>query len=135
MSAQNRRKFIATSFIAATGMASCAQIPILKKRSGIIHHVFFWLKNSESQTDKEQLIKGLETLRKIETVKQLFIGVPASTEQRGVIDNSYSVSELIFFDDLEGEKIYQQHSIHQQFIKENAHLWDKVVVYDVDIKQ
>ena len=135
MSAQNRRKFITTTFIAATGMASCAQIPIYKERSGIIHHVFFWLKNPASQQDKKQLINGLEKLRKIETVKSLFIGVPAATEQRGVIDNSYSVSELMLFDDLEGEKIYQQHPIHQQFIKDNAHLWDKVVVYDVDIKQ
>jgi hypothetical protein len=135
MTAQNRRKFITTTFVAATGMATCKAISVSKEKAGIIHHVLFWLKNPASLQDKEQLMKGLETLRKIETVKQLFIGVPASTEQRDVIDNSYHVSELMFFDDLEGQEIYQQHPVHQQFIKDNSHLWEKVVVYDVEVKQ
>ena len=135
MADQNRRNFLTTTLMAAAGMATYNHIPLTKEKAGIIHHVLFWLKNPASQNDKEQLIKGLESLRKIETVKKLFIGVPASTEQRDVIDNSYHVSELMFFDDLEGQEIYQQHPVHQQFIKENLHLWEKVVVYDVEVKQ
>ncbi|MGI8601302.1 MAG: Dabb family protein [Chitinophagaceae bacterium] len=135
MADQNRRNFLTTTLMVAAGMATYNPIPLIKKKAGIIHHVLFWLKNPSSQQDKEQLIKGLETLRKIETVKKLYIGVPASTEQRDVIDKSYHVSELMFFDDLKGQEIYQQHPVHQQFIKENLHLWEKVVVYDVEVKQ
>jgi len=36
----------------------------------------------------------------------------------------------MFFDDARGEKIYQDHPIHQKFIEEHSHLWSKVVVYD-----
>ncbi len=61
----------------------------------------------------------------------IHVGIPASTEKRDVVDNSYHVSELMFFDTLEGQKTYQDHPIHQQFIKDHSMLWDKVVVYDV----
>ena len=94
------------------------------------HHVFFWLKNPGSSEDLQQLIAGLQTLKAIETVRQLYIGVPASSEQRDVVDGSFSASELIFFDNPEGEKIYQVHPIHEAFIKNCSHLWQKVVVYD-----
>jgi hypothetical protein len=76
-------------------------------------------------------LNGLRTLRGIETVRDIRIGVPASTEKRDVVDNSYSASELLFFDDLAGQKVYQDHPIHQKFIADCAHLWDRVVVYDV----
>lgn len=96
----------------------------------VIHHVFFWLKNPGSKTDITELLEGLQTLKDIETVRKFYIGIPANTEKRDVIDASYSASELLFFDDLEGQEIYQSHEIHQRFIKNCSHLWDKVKVYD-----
>jgi hypothetical protein len=72
----------------------------------------------------------LETLRKIETVRKLYIGVPASTEKRDVVDNSYHASELMFFDDLAGQKVYQDHPIHKKFVDDCSNLWEKVIVYD-----
>ncbi|MBT1703232.1 Dabb family protein, partial [Chryseosolibacter indicus] len=72
----------------------------------------------------------LKTLRKIETIKKLHIGVPASTEKRDVVDNSYHVSELMFFDDVAGQNVYQEHPIHKKFVADCSHLWEKVVVYD-----
>ncbi|MEJ0033550.1 MAG: Dabb family protein [Bacteroidota bacterium] len=77
------------------------------------------------------MVAGVKTLKKIETIKMIHVGIPASTEKRDVVDNSYHVSELMFFDTLEGQKTYQDHPIHQQFIKDHSMLWDKVVVYDV----
>lgn len=96
----------------------------------IIHHVFFWLKNPSSKKDLEQLIEGVKSLAEIETIRDIHIGIPASTEQRSVIDSSYSVSELLIFDDLEGQKQYQDHPIHKKFIENCSGLWEKVVVYD-----
>lgn len=102
----------------------------LKNKKQLAHHVFFWLKNRDSKEDLNKLIAGLQTLEKIESVRGLHIGIPAPTEKRAVIDASYSASELIFFDDIEGQNIYQEHPIHKKFIEQCSHLWEKVVVYD-----
>jgi hypothetical protein len=96
----------------------------------LIHHVFFWLKNPGSAQDRAALIAGLETLHGIELIKHLHIGLPASTEQREVVDNSFDVSELMVFDSLEAQAAYQDHPVHHAFIERCAPLWDRVVVYD-----
>ncbi len=96
----------------------------------IIHHVFFWLKNPSSKEDLAKLLAGLQTLKNISTVRKIYIGVPAATEDRTVVDSSYSASELLFFDDLAGQETYQVDPVHQQFIADCSHLWEKVVVYD-----
>ena len=81
----------------------------------IVNHVFFWLKRPDSKEDLEQLIAGIRGLAAIETVRGIHIGVPASTEKREVVDNSYSASEILYFDDLEGQAAYQVHPLHQAF--------------------
>jgi hypothetical protein len=96
----------------------------------VIHHVFFWLKNPGSIADRDQLIAGVKTLAAIETVHNLHVGIVASTEKRDVVENTWDVSELMFFSDLAGQAIYQNHLLHQDFIKNCSHLWEKVVVYD-----
>lgn len=96
----------------------------------LTHTVFFWLKNPDSEEDREALIAGLKTLKEIETVRGIHIGVPASTEKRDVVDNSYQVSELLLFDDVEGQNAYQVHPIHQKFVEDCSHLWRKVTVFD-----
>jgi Stress responsive A/B Barrel Domain len=98
--------------------------------SKLVHHVFFWLKNPQSPEDLARLLAGLRTLAGIETVRGSHFGVPASTEKRDVVDSSFSASEILFFDDLAGQKFYQDHPIHKQFVAECSHLWERVVVYD-----
>ena len=132
MSVQNRRKFISLTATLGAGMvASTFSASANQEKKQVIHHVFFWLKNPNSKEDLQKLIEGLQTLRKIETVKRLYIGVPADTEHRPVVDSSFSASELMFFDDLAGQKVYQDHPIHQKFVADCSHLWEKVIVYDV----
>lgn len=96
----------------------------------LVHHVFFWLKHPDSTADLEQLLAGIRTLAAIETVRSMHIGVPASTEKRPVVDNSYSASELLTFDSVEDQDVYQVHPLHQKFVQDCSHLWSKVVVYD-----
>src|SRR5690606_22285838 len=110
---------------AASTSASKASFP------PVVHHVFFWLKNPDSREDLEKLLAGLRTLAGIDSVRGIHIGVPADTEQRGVVDGSYSASELLFFDDVAGQDAYQVHPIHKQFVADCEHLWERVVVYDV----
>lgn len=130
-----RRSFIKKF---AAGALTASMLPISKDAAAtevrltnkLIHHVFFWLKNPEKEADKQQLIKALNKLTNIETVKMSHIGFPASTEKRDVVDHSYSASLLLIFDDQAGQDAYQIHPIHLKFVEENAHLWEKVVVYD-----
>ena len=133
MSTQSRKSFLTTSAVITAGLAVNALSAFSgpQKKGGIIHHVFFWLKNPDSKEDLAKLIAGLQSLRKIKVIRQLYIGVPASTEKRDVVDNSYHASELMFFDNLADQKAYQDDPIHQKFIADCSHLWDKVVVYDV----
>lgn len=127
-----RRKFIAGSVALAAGTVASIAAPAQpeKNKTPLVHHVFFWLKNPGSVEDRDKIVAGLKTLRKIEAIKDLRIGVVASTEKRDVVDNSWAVSELMFFEDLAGQAIYQDHPIHQKFIQDCSHLWDKVIVYD-----
>jgi hypothetical protein len=97
----------------------------------LTHLALFWLKRPESAEDRAMLIAGLETLRDIPQVKTLHIGVPAPTEARDVVDHSWSVSELMTFNSPADQAAYQPHPLHTAFIAKCAHLWERVVVYDI----
>src|SRR5262249_33969050 len=131
MKPSNRRKFIGTAAALGAGTAVAA-MPLAgtAKRPSMVHHVFFTLKNPASTEDRDKLIEGVKTLSKIETVRELHVGVIASTEKRDVVNTDWQVSELMFFDDLAGQAVYQNHPIHLDFVKNYSHLWAKVVVYD-----
>jgi hypothetical protein len=130
----SRRHFLAAASLSSIGIATTAGAKEAStagtNTKPLIHHVFFWLKNPGSKEDREKLIAGLKTLRGIDTIRKLHIGVPAGTEKRAVVDDSYSVSELMFFDDFAGQKAYQDHPIHKKFVETCEHLWARVVVYD-----
>lgn len=131
MKKHSRRTFVASAVALGASTAAHA-IPAMtqKNKRQLAHHVFFWLKNRDSKDDLNKLLEGLRTLEKIESVRKINIGVPASTEKRDVVDNSYSASELIFFDDVAGQDAYQVHPIHKKFVENYSHLWEKVIVYD-----
>ena len=124
----SRRTFIAAA--ATVAAANAGASTTVNNYPKLVHHVFFWLKNPDSREDLAKLLAGLRTLAKIESVRGVHFGVPASTEKRDVVDNSYSASEILFFDDTAGQKTYQDHPIHKQFVADCSHLWEKVVVYD-----
>jgi hypothetical protein len=133
MNKQSRRAFIKDTALISAGAVAIPSLETNKKKM-VLHHVFFWLKNPDSKEDLAKLLAGLQTLKGIKTVQRIHIGLPAATEERSVVDSSYSASELLFFNDLAGQKAYQDDPIHLKFIKDCGHLWQKVVVYDsVDV--
>jgi hypothetical protein len=107
-----------------------ADYTILKKMKNLfVHHVYFWLRNTESAEDLSKLIDGLRKLSAVTTIKQFQIGKPASTS-REVIDGSYAVSWLVLFDNKADQDSYQVDPIHLQFVEECSPVWKKVIVYD-----
>lgn len=132
MKIQSRRAFIVTTALSGAGLAAFAHVPpaTTMGKDHIMHHVLFWLKNKTSEDDLNKLIEGLRSLKKIKAVRSMHIGIPAATELRPVVDNTYSASALFVFDDLKGQNAYQVHDLHQAFIRECAPLWERILVYD-----
>jgi hypothetical protein len=134
MEKKNRRNFIGKGAVTvaatALGLPNALAQTSVTGRPPVVHHVFFWLKNPASVEDRDQLITGLKTLAGIPLIKELYVGVLAHTEKRDVVDASWQVSELMFFEDLSGQANYQHHQLHLDFVKNCSHLWEKVVVYD-----
>ena len=94
------------------------------------HVVLFYLKNPESQKDKDKLEKGLRDLiRDSEFIVSAHLGVPAMTD-REVVDNSYSFNYTVTFNSKEDQDKYQVEEVHLEFIDEYKELWDKVIIYD-----
>ncbi|MCF8361172.1 MAG: Dabb family protein [Prolixibacteraceae bacterium] len=131
----NRRKFLG-KLVAGTALASFAMLPHRAKAQRVdmsnvlLHHVYFWLKDPDNQKDRRKFEKAIRELIKVPTIKVSHLGVPASTEERDVVDHSYTYSLLVIFDSQADQDIYQEHPIHLEFVDKNSHLWEKVVVYD-----
>lgn len=129
----SRRKLMTTgsALAAAAALPGSAAASQEKHSMPPVHHmVYFWLANPESASDRDKLIAGLKSLEGIPQVQKLFVGVPASTMVRDVIDNSFHVSELMMFNNTEDQDAYQTHPLHVKFVEECSGLWEKVVVHD-----
>jgi len=98
----------------------------------LIHTVYFWLKDGLSAEDKKLFDQKVRTLTGISSVKQGYVGTPAATEKRPVIDDSYDYSLTQIFESIEDQNIYQVHDIHNEFIDACSHMWKRVIVYDAD---
>jgi len=94
-----------------------------------VHTVFFWLKHPENRDDHTALRAGLESLRGVKEITTAYVGTPAET-RRPVIDHSYDFSLTLVFADKAAHDVYQTHPIHQEFVAECAHLWERVKIYD-----
>ena len=80
--------------------------------------------------DENAFLGGLKSLGAISSIQKMYIGPPGPTEERGVVDNSYSYALIVHFQDVEGHDAYQIDPIHLKFIEDHKDKWTKVVVYD-----
>jgi heme-degrading monooxygenase HmoA len=100
------------------------------QKNQLCHHVLFWLNNPDNMEESEKFEKAARKLQQIPSIKAFHLGRPAPVTPRPVVDDTYTFSLVIFFDDQADHDEYQEHPIHQQFIQENRHLWERVRVYD-----
>jgi len=94
-----------------------------------LHHVLFYPRAGASAADQARLLEGLQKLQGIPAIKLAHIGTPAATD-RAVIDGAYTYSWLCLFASAADELAYQQHPIHDEFRRDYAHYWERVVIYD-----
>jgi hypothetical protein len=130
MKSTSRRRFLGNMALSIPFATAFKSSPIFAQKKGMfIHHVYFWLNKPGNKEDKAKLIDGLKKLSKVSTIKNHYIGQPAATH-REVIDSSYDVSWLLFFDSAADQDSYQTDPVHLKFIEECSSVWKKVVVYD-----
>lgn len=101
---------------------------------GLIHNVYFWLKDDITDEAKATFMTGAESLGTIESIQTFYMGPHADTEARGVVDHSYDLSLVIMFEDMAAHDAYQVDSIHLAFIEASKDAWAEVKVYDVAIE-
>jgi hypothetical protein len=96
----------------------------------LVHTVFFWLKPELTAAQRAEFRRGVESLAGIKSVEKVYIGTPAATEKRAIIDDSYSVALTVICKDLAAHDAYQVDPIHDAF-RNNCHaFWNRVQIYD-----
>jgi hypothetical protein len=98
----------------------------------LIHTVFFWLRDDLTDDQRAQFVDGVTSLLTIDSLKTGYVGTPADTERRPIIDSSYDYALVTIFDDVEAHDAYQVDPIHDAF-RELASLWERVQIYDTKV--
>lgn len=104
-------------------------VPIDEPKPVLVHAVYFWLNDNISDQQKQQFVAALKGLKKIKSVKKIFIGHPANTP-RAEVDNSYDVALVIQFRDRAGHDAYQTDPVHVQIGKDFPDAIARIQVYD-----
>jgi hypothetical protein len=60
----------------------------------------------------------------------VYVGAPAATPKRPVIDDSYSVSLTVICKDVAAQDAYQVDPIHLKFVDQFKTYWTRVQIYD-----
>lgn len=102
----------------------------LQSRPMLVHTVLFWLKKDLSQEQRQSFVEGLTSLRAIEHAAEIFIGTPADTGSRPVVDGTYDYALNILFQDMPRHDAYQVHPLHKNFLANYSSSWSRVVIYD-----
>jgi hypothetical protein len=96
----------------------------------LVHSVYFWLKPDLSAAQRADFQRGVESLAGIAAVEKIYVGTPAATEKRPVIDDSYSVALTVLLKDVAAHDAYQVDPIHLAFGASCRALWARVQIYD-----
>ncbi len=98
----------------------------------LVHTVYFWLKPELTAQQRADFRKGVESLSGIPAVDKLYVGTPAKTEKRPIIDASYSVALTVVCKDVAAHDAYQVDPIHLKFVNDFKTFWNKVQIYDAE---
>lgn len=96
----------------------------------IYHVVICWLKNPESESDRQKLIEATHSLKSIPGILSIEVGDMLPSE-RAIVDSSYDLGIIISFEDKESFRAFIDDPIHQKARKEKlVPLTSKAIVYD-----
>ena len=98
----------------------------------LVHSVFFWLREDLSDAERAAFRKGVDTLTTIGSAEAVYVGTPAATAARPVVDTTYDIGLTVVAKDVPAHDVYQEDPIHLAFVNEFKGYWTKVTIYDVD---
>jgi len=98
----------------------------------LVHTVYFWLKPELTAAQRADFRRGVESLAGIPAVEKAYVGTPAQTVKRPIIDDSYSVALTVICRDVAGHDAYQVHPIHLAFVEQFKTFWTRVQIYDAE---
>jgi hypothetical protein len=98
----------------------------------LIHSVYFWLKPELTEAQRADFRRGVESLGGIKSVEHVYVGTPAATEKRPVIDDSYDVALTVLCKDVAAQNAYQVDPLHLKFVETFKPFWTRVLIYDAD---
>ena len=96
----------------------------------LVHTVYFWLKPELSPAQRADFRRGVESLAGIKAVEKVYVGTPAATEKRPIIDSTYSVGLTVVCKDVAAHDAYQVDPIHLAFVNTFKTFWTRVQIYD-----
>jgi hypothetical protein len=96
----------------------------------LIHSVYFWLKSDLTDAQRAEFLGGLESLKGVQAAQQVYIGKPAPTPKRPVVEDTYSYALTIVCRDVAGHDAYQIDPLHKAFVEKFKSYWDRVRIYD-----
>lgn len=96
----------------------------------LVHTVLFWIRKDLQGDQLTDFRISLETLKQIPGAEAVYIGLPANTPERPVVDTSYDFCLTILFKTIAAHNAYQVHPIHDAFVEKNKDYWRKVKIYD-----
>lgn len=96
----------------------------------LVHTVYFWLKPELTAQQRADFRKGVESLGGIKAVEHVYVGTPAKTEKRPIIDDSYSFALTVVCKDVAAHDAYQVDPIHLAFVNGFKTFWTRVQIYD-----
>ena len=96
----------------------------------LIHSVFFWLKPGLTKAQRAKFRRAVESLSGIKAVEKIYVGTPAATERRAIIDASYDFALTVVCKNVAAHDAYQVDPIHLAFVKQCNTCWTCVQIYD-----
>ena len=116
-------RVIAVAAIAGLGLAAiagCASGEPLARSAPFVHVVLFKVRAADREAASAELVRDVrEMLAPLPTVKGIWIGSPAPTNTRPIVDANYDVGILLLFEDLKGLQEYLDHPTHVAFAKKH----------------
>jgi hypothetical protein len=96
----------------------------------LVHTVYFWLNPDLTAAQRAEFQRGVESLGKISSVEKIYVGTPAATGKRPIIDDTYSFALTVLLKDIAAHDLYQVDPIHLAFIAACKAFWTRVQIYD-----
>jgi hypothetical protein len=98
----------------------------------LIHTVLFWLKPELSGAQRADFRRGVESLAAIKHAVQVYVGAPAATPDRPVVDKTFAVALTVICRGVDAHEAYQVDPIHLAFVAKFSSYWSRVQIYDAE---